>query len=108
MKRILLTIAALALTATAADAGPIRDRLAARFSRLNSGSCAGCSGPQASQVPAYPGVSYTPGPVQTAAGTVLVQAGQVVQAAGVAVQSVQVPTLFRPSNCPTCVGGECR
>lgn len=97
MKRFLIVVAALALTATAADAGPIRDRLAARFSRptCNSGQC-------------QPQPQYTPGPVQTAAGTVLVQAGQVVQAAVVAVQSVQVPTLFRPSNCPTCVGGVCR
>ncbi len=98
MKRILLTIAAMALTATAADAGPIRDRLAARFSRPS-----GCSSGQCQPQP-----QYTPGPVQTAAGTVLVSAGQVVQAAGVAVQSVQVPTLFRPSGCPTCVGGVCR
>ena len=98
MKRILLTLAAVLLTATAADAGPIRDRLAARFSRpsgCNSGQC-------------QPQPQYTPGPVQTAAGTVLVQAGQVIQTAGVAVHSVQVPTLFRPSNCQQCVGGVCR
>ena len=98
MKRFLMAVATLTLTATAADAGPIRDRLAARFSRpsgCNSGQC-------------QPQPQYTPGPVQTAAGTVLVQAGQVVQAAGVAVQSVQVPTLFRPSNCQQCVGGVCK
>lgn len=96
MKRFLIVVAALALTATAADAGPIRDRLAARFSRpCQTGQC-------------QPQPQYTTGPAQTAAGTVLVSAGHVVQAAGVAVQSVQVPTLFRPSNCPTCVGGVCR
>lgn len=96
MKRILLTLAAVLLTATAADAGPIRDRLAARFSRpCQSAQC-------------QPQPQYTPGPVQTAAGTVLVSAGQVVQAAGVAVQSVQVPGPFRTSNCPACVGGVCR
>lgn len=98
MKRFLIVVSALALTATAADAGPIRDRLASRFSRssgCNSGQC-------------QPQPQYTPGPVQTAAGTVLVSAGHVVQAAGVAVQSVQVPTLFRPSNCQQCVGGVCR
>lgn len=98
MKRFLLTLAAVLLTATAADAGPVRDRLAARFGRPS-----GCSSGQCQPQP-----QYTPGPVQTAAGTVLVSAGQMVQAAGVAVQSVQVPTLFRPSNCPTCSNGTCR
>lgn len=107
MKRFLLTLAAVLLTATAADAGPVingfrevrtnvqewrAERKAARA--CQTGHC-------------QPQPQYTPGPVQTAAGTVLVQAGQVVQAAGVAVQSVQVPT-FRPSNCQQCVGGVCR
>jgi hypothetical protein len=93
--RLILTAALLAVSATAATAGPIRDRLAARFSRpCQSGQC-------------QPQPQYTPGPVQTAAGTVLVSAGQVVQAAGVVVQSVQVPT-FRPAGCQQCVGGVCR
>lgn len=41
MRKIALTLAALALSATAADAGPIRDRLKARFGRpaCASGQC---------------------------------------------------------------------
>ena len=93
MKRFLLTIAALALTAAAADAGPIRDRLAARFARpCQSGQC-------------QPQPQYQPGPVQQVAGTVLTTAGQVVQNVGQAVYQMPV---FRPSNCPTCVGGVCK
>lgn len=105
MKRILLTLAALALTAAAADAGPIRDRLAVRFSRPACGSCAACTGPQAPSVPAYTGTQYQPGPVQQVAGSVIQATGQVVQSVGQAVY--QMPA-FRPSNCPTCVGGVCR
>ncbi len=91
MKRILFTLAALVLTAACADAGPIRDRLAARFGRhANTTTCNTCT---------------QPGPVQTVAANVLTTAGQVVQTAGqVVYQFPQVGT-FRPT---TCSGGVCR
>jgi hypothetical protein len=93
MKRHILTLAALALTAVTADAGPIRDRLAARFARpCQSAQC-------------QPQPQYQPGPVQQVAANVIQATGQVVQSVGQAVY--QMPT-FRPSNCPTCVGGVCR
>lgn len=83
MKRILLSIAALALTAAAADAGPVRDRLAARFARpCQSAQC-------------QPQPQYQPGPVQQVAGTVIQATGQVVQSVGQAVY--QMPT-FRPAG----------
>ena len=93
MKRFLLTIAALALTAAAADAGPIRDRLAARFARP-------CQTAQCQPQP-----QYQLGPVQQVAANVLTTTGQVVQNVGQAVYQMPV---FRPSNCPTCVGGVCK
>jgi hypothetical protein len=93
MKRVLLTLAVLALTAAVADAGLIRDRLTARFAR----PC------QSSQCQPQP--QYQPGPVQQVAGNVIQATGQVVQSVGQAVYQMPV---FRPSNCPTCVGGVCK
>lgn len=97
MKRILLILAAVPLTATAADAGPIRNAVANW--RASRGGCqTGQCQPQQVQ-------QYTPGPVVTAAGTVLVQTGQVIQQAGQNVQQWSGLGLVRPT---TCVGGVCR
>jgi len=78
MKRVLFTLAAVLLTSAVADAGPIRDRLAARFSR----PC------QSSQCQPQP--QYQPGPVQQVAGTVIQATGQVVQNVGQAVYQMPV------------------
>ena len=93
MKRVLFTIAAVLLTAACADAGPIRDRLAARFAR------------PCQSVQCQPQPQYQPGPVQQVAGNVIQATGQVVQSVGQAVYQLPV---IRPSGCQQCVGGVCR
>ncbi len=97
MKRILLTLAALVLTAACADAGPLRNWLASRR------QC------QPAPVVTYsppPTQTYQPGPVQTVAANVLVGTGQIFQAAGQVVQAYQ-PAGFAPVA-RTCSGGGCR
>lgn len=86
MKRILLTLAAVLLTATAADAGPIRDRLAARFSRpTQTVQYQPQPQPQPQHQP-----TYTPGPIQQVAANVLTGTGQIVQNVGQAVYQLPV------------------
>lgn len=93
-KTLILTACLLAATATAAHAGPIRDRLSARFAR-----------------PCQPAPATTPGPVRQAVGTVLTGAGGVVADLGQAVQGdgytpirLATPLSTRPvcgpSGCP--------
>ena len=103
MKRVLLTLAALALTATAADAGPIIEGL--REVRANIQERRAARGDTCQSAQCQPQPQYTPGPVQQVAANVITGTGQVVQNVGQAVYQMPV---FRPSNCPTCVGGVCR
>lgn len=97
MKRILMTLAAVLLTTATADAGPLRNAVANW--RASRGGCGTCHQTQAPQP--------QPGPVQQAAGTVLVGTGQAVQTVGQTVQSW--PGLVRPTcSGGTCSGGVCR
>lgn len=84
MKRLIMAASVLVFTAATSQAGPIRDRIAARFQRP---ACATC--PQQAQ---YAQPAYQPGPVQQVVGSFIVGGGQVVQAVGQTVQAWQVPT----------------
>lgn len=101
LSRLILTTTLLAVSATAATAGPIRDRLAARFARPS-----GCSSCTVQPVPAvqYGGAGLYPQPqpvpvFMPQVGTVQVVGGQQYQPIRL---TSPVPT------CPTCVGGVCR
>jgi hypothetical protein len=104
MKRFLIVVAALALTATAADAGPIRDRLAARFSRPSG--CSSCTTQATTTQPQgvqYGGAGLYPQPqpvpvVMPQVGTVQVVGHQQYQPIRLA---SPVPVY------PACMGGNC-
>ncbi len=105
--RILLTAALLAASATAATAGPIRDRLAARFSRPSG--CSSCTGQATTTQPQgvqYGGAGLYPQPqsvpvVMPQVGTVQVAGHQQYQQYTPIRLTSPVPT------CPACVGGNC-
>lgn len=100
MKRILYGIAALLLTTTTSQAGPIRDRLAAVFHR--PAPCQSCqTQPAVTYAP-----QYQPGPVQTAIGGAIYTAGSAVQQVGGVVSSYPVGGwVVRPA---VCSNGTCR
>ena len=88
--RLILTAVLLAVSATAATAGPIRDRLAARFNRPTPTQYQ----PQPQPQPQYQ-PTYTPGPIQQVAANVLTGTGQIVQNVGQAVYQLPV---IRPAS----------
>ncbi len=105
IRTLILTAALLAVSATAATAGPIRDRLAARFSRPSG--CSSCTTQTAThqqpQAVQYGGAGLYPQPqpvpvVMPQVGTVQVVGHQQYQPIRLA---APLPT------CPTCVGGNC-
>lgn len=103
MKRLILTLAAVLLTAACADAGPIIEGL--REVRANIQERRAARGGTCQSAQCQPQPQYQPGPVQQVAANVITGAGQAVQSVGQAVYQMPV---FRPSNCPTCVGGVCK
>jgi hypothetical protein len=105
MKRFLLTLAALALTATAADAGPIRDRLTARFSRPSG--CSSCT-TQTTTHQQLQGVQYGGAGLYPQPQPVPVVMPQVGTVQVVGHQQYQPIRLTSPLPVfPACVGGNC-
>ncbi len=84
--RLILAAVLLAVSTTTATAGPIRDRLAARFNRPTQTVQ---YQPQPQPQPQYQ-PTYTPGPIQQVAANVLTGTGQIVQNVGQAVYQLPV------------------
>lgn len=100
LSRILLTAALLAVSTTTATAGPIRDRLAARFNRPSGCSSCTVQPPQAVQ---YGGAGLYPQPQPVPAQVVMPQV-----AGGEQYQYQPIRLTSPVPTCPTCVGGVCR
>lgn len=102
LSRLILTAALLAVSATAATAGPIRDRLAARFNRPSGCSSCTVQPPQAVQ---YGGAGLYPQPQPVPAQVVMPQVGTVQVVGGQQYQPIRLTSPV--PTCPTCVGGNC-
>jgi hypothetical protein len=89
--RLILTACLLAVAATTATAGPIRDRLAARYARPT------CQPTQAVSAPTAPAV-YQPAPVRQAVGSVLVATGGAVTDLGQVVRATSYDGLGAPTD----------
>lgn len=103
MKRLILMAAVMVLTASVADAGPIRNAVARLTGR---GGCNSCQTQTVQYQPEQQYATvYQPGPVQQVVGGVIYSAGSAVQQAGGVVAGYPVGGwAVRPT---TCAGGNC-